>query len=105
MLDIAVFVSVNESFGVSVIEAMACEKPVIVSDVGGLPEVVDAGRVGMICPAGNPLATARAIERLIHSPQIAKKMAVDGRRHVKKLYNWPDNVKQMLAIYDSMVSK
>src|SRR5690606_11791740 len=52
LLDIFLNVSIDdsESFGVATVEAMACEKPVIVSDVGGLVEVVNRGEFGVIVP-------------------------------------------------------
>ena len=67
MLDVYVAVSVldSESFGVAVLEASACEKPVIVSDVGGLPEVVENGVTGIVVKVKDIDATAAAIERLI----------------------------------------
>jgi len=52
MMDIEVFLSKTESFGVSVLEASATETPVIVTNVGGLPEVVEDGVTGIVVPLG-----------------------------------------------------
>jgi len=103
MLSLSVFVSDSESFGVAVIEASACEKPVIVSNVGGLPEVVEDGITGIIVPSRNPQKTAEAIEKLILNESLRKQMGKNGRERVKKLYNWDDNVKQMIKIYNDLL--
>ena len=56
-LDVYVAMSRSESFGVAVIEASACERPVVVSDTGGLPEVVQHGETGWLSRAMSPLAS------------------------------------------------
>ncbi len=99
MIDIPVFVSNSESFGVAVIEASACEKPVIVSDVGGLPEVVENNVTGIVVPPRNEIETAKAIEKLVLDKSLREKMGKAGRERAKKLYNWEENVKQMIEIY------
>lgn len=103
MLDISVFVSHSESFGVAVIEASACKKPVVVSNVGGLPEVVEDGVTGIIVPDADAKATAQAIERLLLDKVLASSMGEAGRARVKELYDWENNVKQMLGIYKSVI--
>ena len=104
MLSISVCVSINdgESFGVSVLEASSCAKPVIVSDVGGLPEVVENGKTGIVVPPKDELATAFAIERLILNEQLQVDMGRNGRKRVEKLYNWHENVLTMINIYTSV---
>lgn len=104
MLDISVSVSIcnSESFGVAVIEASACSKPVIVSNVGGLPEVVEEEVSGIVVPAMDIEATAKAIERLVLDTALRLRMGEAGRERVRKFYNWDDNVKQMIKIYDDL---
>jgi glycosyltransferase involved in cell wall biosynthesis len=103
MLSVSVSVSNNESFGVAIIEASACSKPVIVSNVGGLPEVVEDGISGLIVPSKNPQKTAEAIEKLILDENLRIKLGKQGRSRVKKLYNWENNLKQMLTIYEDVL--
>ena len=107
MLSVSVSVSVSnsESFGVAIIEASACEKPVIVSNVGGLPEVVEDGVTGIIVPPRDVEATANAIERLVLNKELRLQMGKAGRERVKRLYNWDDNVKQMINIYKEILEK
>lgn len=103
MIDVPVFVSNSESFGVAVIEASACEKPVVVSDVGGLPEVVENNVTGIVVPPKNERETAKAIEKLVLDKLLREKMGKAGRERVKKLYNWENNVKQMIDIYKGVL--
>ncbi len=103
MLSVSVSVSNNESFGVSIIEASSCSKPVIVSNVGGLPEVVEDGISGLIVPPKDPEQTAKAIEKLILDEDFRKKIGKNGRIRVNKLYNWDENVAQMINIYKDIL--
>jgi glycosyltransferase involved in cell wall biosynthesis len=104
MLTISVSLSNAESFGVAIIEASACEKPVIVSAVGGLIEVVQDGVTGIVVPPRNPEAAAAAIIALINNPALMHEMGKNGRKRVELLYKWEDNVKQMVIIYQIMLS-
>ncbi|MED7818621.1 MULTISPECIES: glycosyltransferase [unclassified Francisella] len=104
MLTVSVSVSNSESFGVAIIEASACSKPVIVSNVGGLPEVVESNVTGYIVPPKDSIKTAEAIEKLILDEIMRKQMGVNGRERVRKLYNWDDNVKQMINIYKDIIN-
>lgn len=107
MLSVSVSVSVSnsESFGVAIIEASACEKPVVVSNVGGLPEVVEDKITGFIVPPKNPEATANAIDKLILDKNLREKMGKAGRERVSRLYNWEDNVQQMINIYEELLGR
>ncbi len=102
MIDIAVFPSVldSESFGVAVIEASACEKPVVVSNKGGLVEVVEDGVTGIVVESQNPQAIASALEKLINDENLRKEMGRKGRARVQRLYEWKNNLRAMLNIYD-----
>lgn len=105
MLSVSVSVSNSESFGVAIIEASACEKPVVVSNVGGLPEVVENGVTGIVVPPRDVDATVNAIEKLVLDKALREKMGKAGRERVKKLYDWNENVKQMINIYRSVFEK
>nr|WP_321268044.1 glycosyltransferase [uncultured Sulfurimonas sp.] len=99
MLSVSVSVSNSESFGVAIIEASSCAKPVVVSNVGGLPEVVEDGVSGFVVPPRDPQKTSDAIEKLIIDDKLRNTMGNNGRIIVKKLYNWKENVVLMLNIY------
>jgi len=105
MMDIEVYLSDYESFGVSVIEAMACENPVVVSDVGGLPEVVDHNETGIVVPAKNPKLAAQAISKLIQDKDLRLMLGKAGRTKVGGHYNWDENVAQMINLYTTIVKE
>jgi glycosyltransferase involved in cell wall biosynthesis len=100
-LDIAVYLSTSESFGVSVIESSACEIPVVVSDAGGLVEVVENNKTGFVISKGDPNEACKAIELLIRDKDLRIRMGKLGRKRVLELYNWDVNVNQMLQFYSS----
>ena len=103
MLSVSVFVSNNESFGVAILEASSCEKPVVVSNTGGLPEVVEDGVSGFVVAPRNPEKTAEAIEKLILDKGLREKIGKNARKRVKKFYDWEDNVRQMVEIYKGLI--
>lgn len=103
--DVAVFLSNKESFGVAAIEAMACECPVVVSDAEGFTEIVSPDYSGFIVPKQNPDAAAAAIQVFIDNRSLITEMGTYGRKQVEKFYDWNENVKQMINIYQKMTTK
>jgi glycosyltransferase involved in cell wall biosynthesis len=103
MIDIYVAVSIedSESFGVAILEASACRKPVVVSDIGGLPEVVENGKTGIIVPKENPEELSKVLMKLIMDPESREKYGRNGRQKVLAEYVWEDSVKKMISIYNS----
>lgn len=95
----------SESFGVAIVEAMACEVPVIVTDVDGFKEVVDNGDSGIMVPRKNPKAMAEEINKLIEYPELRKEIGQKQRKRVIENYNWIDNVKKMEGIYKKMIEE
>ena len=106
MLDIAVFPSIedSESFGVAVLEASACEKPVIASNVGGFPEVVEDGVTGFLVPPKDEVILANAIDKLLYDERLRRELGENGRQNVIKKYLVKDNVKQMVNIYNDIMT-
>lgn len=93
----------SESFGVAIVEAGAAGRPVVVSDAGGLPEVVLNGQTGIVVPRENPEAAAQAITRLILDRQLRIQMGEAGRQHVRDSYSWDSCVKTMVKLYEDVV--
>ncbi|WP_027409265.1 glycosyltransferase [Anoxybacteroides tepidamans] len=94
----------SESFGVAAVEAMACGVPVVVSNVGGLPEVVKKDVTGLIVPKENPNALAQAFRQLLSDESLRKQMGQNGISHVKEQYNWIDNANGMLKLYEQTLN-
>jgi L-malate glycosyltransferase len=78
----------SESFGVAVIEAGACALPVVVSDVGGLPEVVRDGETGLIVAREDVPALQAALKRLVLDAGLRERLGWAGRAHVQREYEW-----------------
>ncbi len=102
---VAVSISEGESFGVAVLEASACGKPVIVSNVGGLSEVVQDGITGVIVPPRDVEATAAAISKFIEDEQARREMGAAGREFVLKDYEWYENASRMERLYHSILCR
>jgi L-malate glycosyltransferase len=94
----------SESFGVAVVEASACELPVVVSDVGGLPEVVKPGVTGFVVPPRDPEAIAAAFLALLQNDELRKEMGRAGRKLVEENYEWLENASRMERVYDSVLN-
>jgi glycosyltransferase involved in cell wall biosynthesis len=87
----------KEQFGRVIIEAQACGTPVIGSDSGGIPEIVDGG--GLIVPEGDVNAIAQAMMRLRDTPGLAAELGERGRRQVHQRYTWERIAEQMRDVY------
>ena len=78
----------SESFGVAVIEASACALPVVVTDVGGLPEVVCEGETGLVVPRDDVPALQAALKRLLLDAALRARLGRAGRARVEREYEW-----------------
>jgi len=95
----------SESFGVAVVEAMACEVPVIVTDVDGFKEVVDSGKAGIMVPRKDYEAMAKQIYKLIKDSDLRIKLGKVERDRVLEKYNWINNVREMEDIYSKLITR
>ena len=85
--DVFILPSENESFGLTALEAMTCEIPVIASNAGGLPEVIKDGKTGYLLPVGDIKGMAQKAIELLEHPVKRKKMGVLSRKHAIKKYS------------------
>lgn len=98
-----VALSNSESFGVAVLEASACEIPVVVSNVGGLPEVVDNNKTGFIVDKDEIEEAASKIETLILNNELRAQMGKAGRKKVLDFFEFNKNVDKMIENYNSLL--
>jgi len=101
--DIAVFPSLYEPFGIVALEGMIAKIPVVVSDTGGLGEIIEHGKDGMMSYTGNPNSLADSILELLLNPEKAKEITKKAFEKVENIYNWDIISKQTSAIYEEVV--
>lgn len=85
-MDVAVITSRSESFGVSAVEAQACNTPVIITDIPGLKEATVPGTTSIVVPKCDEAETAKQIIFMYDHPEIRKNMGADGRKFVEENY-------------------
>ena len=86
--DIFCFPTLGEPFGKAIIEAMACAKPVVASNIGGPAEVIQNGRTGILVPPAQPKILAEKILELLDNELEIKTMGVSARKAVVEKYSW-----------------
>lgn len=86
MMDVFVFPSVSEGFGIAVLEAMAARLPVVVSDIRPLVDIVEHDVSGLLVPARNAPALAAALNRVIADPDLRHRLSRGGRALVEARY-------------------
>ena len=86
--DISVFPSTYEPFGIVALEGMLAERPIVVSDAGGLGEIVEHRETGMKSYCGNPNSIADSILELLYNPELCAKIVKKAKAKVKNNYNW-----------------
>jgi len=102
--DIAVVPSIErEGFGLAALEAMDARLPVVASRVGGLPEVVQHERTGLLVPPGDEAALATAIARLLAHPEERDAFAALGRRRVESLFRAAPMTRKVEDLYEEIV--
>lgn len=101
--DIAVFPSTYEPFGIVALEAMLAGVPTVVSDVGGLNEIVEHGVTGMKSYAGNANSIADSILNLLYDHQLANNVSKNAKAKVKELYNWNKIAQDSHFVYQKAI--
>ena len=103
--DILINPSFSESFGMSLVEAMASEKPVVASRIGGMVNIVENGINGLLIEPGDEEGLAEAIKYLIENPELRRKMGRAGRKRVLEKFSWEKVAATLLTEYRSMLGK
>jgi glycosyltransferase involved in cell wall biosynthesis len=93
----------HETFCIAACEAMACERPVVGTTVGGIPEVVCDGETGYLVPPADPAALADRIGALLADPALRSRMGRAGRERTLAMFTWDRVIERMLACYESVL--
>jgi glycosyltransferase involved in cell wall biosynthesis len=86
----------------SLVEAMACQVPVIATRVGGMTSVIEEGKTGLLVEPANPSALAKSIIDLLGLPELRKEMGVEGNLRVNTLFSWDKISEDLLSRYQNL---
>lgn len=102
--DVLVLSSEEESFGLVLVEAGACGKPVVATRVEGPAEIVVDGETGFLVEPGDDAALAEKIERLMADPRQRQSMGKAGARRVAKLFSAEKNTRKLESVFDEVLA-
>jgi len=104
-IDLFVLPTLQEALGTSFIEAMAMEKPVVGTDVGGVGEVIKNGVNGYLVEQNNPAALSEAVIKILRNKERARMMGIEGRKIVEQNFTVEKMCERMYALYSSLMGK
>lgn len=104
MAEVFAFPSLYEAMGKVLVEAMACETPVVASRVGGILEIVRDGLDGFLVQPKDVKSLEQAILMILQDGQLAKRLAENGRKRVETRFTWRHTVMQISKAYQKLIS-
>jgi glycosyltransferase involved in cell wall biosynthesis len=105
MFDLFLLPSLWEGIPRALLEAIAMQKPVIVTAVGGIPEIVESEKTGVFVPPEDPKALAQATTYLLSNPEIATKMGQEGYRRIQQFFSLDSVVAKTEGVYDQLLKE
>jgi len=103
--DVFVMPSLQEAFGQTALEALSCGTPVAGFAAGGIPEIVQDGKTGLLSPVGAVDGLRDSIAHLLLNPSIAHGMSVEGRRWAVEHFSLEEQAAKYAELYDSILSR
>ncbi len=104
-IDIFMFTTRKEPFGMVITEAMAAKKPVIASDVGGIPEILETEKLGLLVQELTGLDFSVSLNSLIDNPAKREEIGLSGAKHVAKVFDKPIIANQLEELYRSLIGE
>lgn len=101
----AVFPSLYEPFGIVVLESFAARVPVVVSDTGGLPEVIQHTKTGIVTQTNNPDSLAWGILEVLRNPEYAQWLIDNAYEDLPRRFDWATIAKQTEAVYQRAIEE
>lgn len=101
--DIVVLPSVLEATSLSGLEAMSCGKALIGTDVGGIPEIIDDGKTGILVPKCDSDELAKAIDYLLENDDVRERMGFEARKKIELRFSWHVIARETEKIYDKIL--
>ncbi len=105
MMDILVQPSLEEGFGLTIIEAMVLSKAVIATNVGGIPEIVEDKISGLLVPEKSPEAIAQAVNYLLDNPDKIRRLGINAKLRVFDKFSLSSMVKRYELVYEDLIKK
>jgi len=102
-MDVFVFPTLTEAFPISVMEAMAVELPIAASAVGGIPEMIEHGKTGLLFSAGNPDSLAKAVIEMLSDYERAILMGKRAKQKVIKEFSPELYIKKLDSLYQELL--
>jgi len=97
--------SIYESFGIVFLEAMKHAKPVIGTKAGGIPEIVENGKTGLLIDPNDHKELAKAILEILTNDEIKKRFGLNGKKRLESLFTAEKFAKDTVSIYQKVISK
>ncbi|MBD3243708.1 MAG: glycosyltransferase [Chitinivibrionales bacterium] len=93
----------TEGLGVVLLEAMMYRKPVVGSDVGGIPDIITDNETGLLVPQKDPQALSEAVCRVLGDQALARRLGDDGYACVRERFDWNRITEQLLSLYRGLM--
>ena len=101
--DVVILPSVDEGFGLVLVEAQLCQTPVIGADSGGIPDIIEPEKTGLLFPPGEVHSLAYSIKRMLTDKELARNLTLNAYQKARKRFS-PENIAQeFIRIYDGLI--
>jgi glycosyltransferase involved in cell wall biosynthesis len=104
MADVFAFPSLYEAMGKVIVEAMACETPVVASRVGGIVEIINDGVNGLLVQPRDTKSLSQSILTILQDGQLARRLSERGRETVESMFTWSHTAMQISKAYQKLIS-
>lgn len=95
----------EEGFGLVFVEAGACARPVVATNVGGIPDIVVPEETGLLVPPGQPRLLAEALARLMSDPDFARSLGEQGRKRIEQHFTIQQMVTKYQQLFDALINR
>ena len=102
-IDVYLLLSGMEGLGQTIIEALLMEKPVIATNIGGIPELIEDGKTGFLIETGNHEDLIKKINQVFAQPVVASNMGSKGKKIIKENFNWDKIAKKFVLILNQNI--
>jgi len=102
-IDVYLLLSGMEGLGQTIIEALLMERPVIATNIGGIPELIEDGKTGFLIETGNHEDLIKKINQVFDQPVIASNMGSKGKEIIQENFNWDNIAKKFVLILNQNI--